>query len=267
MALIGCLLATAVQISRYMSSTVWILASTTPIHPHNTACDDYFSVHSAVSNTVVLETRSSEFVGSLPEGRGSEYRRMKLIGGQAHHFELAVVTIVFPLKIDPAVFDVDETTVRDGHAMSVTTYVIEYLLWTGERTFGVDHPFDPLGFCHLSGRKRWLHEAAPGYPKNSRLPLLNAVCRELRNRRRNSRDRTRTGRKKSGLQEIHRLPSGDKPPRLALHSGGADGDTRAHNTLSTEATHVQVFYPFHPLHGSTLRVICRPKTSDGAVTA
>jgi len=31
MALIGCLLAIIVQISRYMSSTVWILASTTPI--------------------------------------------------------------------------------------------------------------------------------------------------------------------------------------------------------------------------------------------
>ena len=50
------------------------------------------------------------------------------------------------------------------------------------------------------------------------------------------------------------------------HSERGDDDTRAHNTLSAEATHVQVFYPFHPLHGSTLRVICRPKTGDGAVT-
>ena len=31
MALIGCLFAIAVQISRYMSSTVWIFALTTPI--------------------------------------------------------------------------------------------------------------------------------------------------------------------------------------------------------------------------------------------
>jgi hypothetical protein len=45
-----------------------------------------------------------------------------------------------------------------------------------------------------------------------------------------------------------------------------DAHTRAHNTLSAEATHVQVFYPFHPLHGKTLRVICRPKAGDGAVT-
>jgi len=50
------------------------------------------------------------------------------------------------------------------------------------------------------------------------------------------------------------------------HNAHGDGDSRAHNTLSAEATHVQVFYPFHPLHGSTLRVICRPKSGDGAVT-
>ena len=40
--------------------------------------------------------------------------------------------------------------------------------------------------------------------------------------------------------------------------------TRTHNTLSAESTHVQVFYPFHPLHGSTLQVVRRPKRGDGA---
>ena len=54
--------------------------------------------------------------------------------------------------------------------------------------------------------------------------------------------------------------------RRGRGSAGAGDDTCAHNTLSAEATHVQIFYPFHPLHGSTLRVICRPKTGDGAVT-
>ena len=43
----------------------------------------------------------------------------------------------------------------------------------------------------------------------------------------------------------------------------ADDATHAHNTLS--ADHVQVFYPFHPLHGATLRVLRRPKRGDGAV--
>ena len=61
--------------------------------------------------------------------------------------------------------------------------------------------------------------------------------------------------------------SGQATGRLpARQSEYADGDTHAHSTLSAKATHVQVFYPFHPLHGSTLRVICRPRTGDGAVT-
>ena len=41
--------------------------------------------------------------------------------------------------------------------------------------------------------------------------------------------------------------------------------THAHNTLSADNTDVQVFYPFHPLHGVTLRILRRPKRGDGAV--
>jgi len=49
-------------------------------------------------------------------------------------------------------------------------------------------------------------------------------------------------------------------------NGHAGGTTVAHNTLSADAAHVQVFYPFHPLHGYRLRVIRRPQRSDGAVS-
>src|SRR5215510_16105629 len=41
--------------------------------------------------------------------------------------------------------------------------------------------------------------------------------------------------------------------------------THAHNTLSADNTDVQVFYPFHPLHGVTLQILRRPKRGDGAV--
>ena len=44
-----------------------------------------------------------------------------------------------------------------------------------------------------------------------------------------------------------------------------DGGTRAHNTLSTDSLDVRVFYPFHPLHRATLRILRRPKREDGAV--
>ena len=49
-------------------------------------------------------------------------------------------------------------------------------------------------------------------------------------------------------------------------SGHGDDDTHGHNTLSAEATEVKVFYPFHPLHGSTLQIQRRPKRGDGAAS-
>ena len=44
-----------------------------------------------------------------------------------------------------------------------------------------------------------------------------------------------------------------------------DDGTHPHNTLSAANTAVQVFYPFHPLHGATLQILRRPKRGDGAV--
>ena len=45
-----------------------------------------------------------------------------------------------------------------------------------------------------------------------------------------------------------------------------DEHIRAHNTLFAESNEVRVFYPFHPLHGSTLQIVRRPKRGDGAVS-
>jgi hypothetical protein len=50
------------------------------------------------------------------------------------------------------------------------------------------------------------------------------------------------------------------------HSGREDDDTHAHNTLSAEDAQVQVFYPFHPLHGVTVQILRKPKRGDGAVS-
>ena len=49
--------------------------------------------------------------------------------------------------------------------------------------------------------------------------------------------------------------------RSCAHAGGG---THAQNTLSTETTEVQVYYPFHPLHGLTVQIQRRPKRGDGA---
>jgi hypothetical protein len=53
--------------------------------------------------------------------------------------------------------------------------------------------------------------------------------------------------------------------RQERRNGHEDGDIVTHNTLSADVTHVEVFYPFHPLHGYRLRVLRKPKKSDGAV--
>ena len=55
-------------------------------------------------------------------------------------------------------------------------------------------------------------------------------------------------------------------PRPVLRSGCAGESIVTHNTPSADATHVRVFYPFHPLHGYSLRVLRRPKRGDGAVS-
>ena len=52
-----------------------------------------------------------------------------------------------------------------------------------------------------------------------------------------------------------------RPARSCAHAGGG---THAQNTLSTETTEVKVYYPFHPLHGSTVQIQRRPKRGDGA---
>ena len=53
--------------------------------------------------------------------------------------------------------------------------------------------------------------------------------------------------------------------RPGPRNAGGDGAIVTHNTLSADITHVQVFYPFHPLHGYSLRVVRKPKKGDGAV--
>ena len=54
--------------------------------------------------------------------------------------------------------------------------------------------------------------------------------------------------------------------RRARRSECGDAGPDAHNTLSTDATHVRVFYPFHPLYGYRLRVSRNPKRGDGAAS-
>src|SRR5262249_27176439 len=53
--------------------------------------------------------------------------------------------------------------------------------------------------------------------------------------------------------------------RRAPRSEGGDAGTHAQNTLSANNPHVEVFYPFHPLRGTSLQMLRKPKRGDGAV--
>ena len=65
---------------------------------------------------------------------------------------------------------------------------------------------------------------------------------------------------------VRQPPRQDRYSRARLLHPFGDAGIRAHNTLSPETTHVQVFYPFHPLHGATLQIVRKPKRGDGAVS-
>src|SRR4030081_272819 len=69
-----------------------------------------------------------------------------------------------------------------------------------------------------------------------------------------------------GMPSLSTLSGGRRlQSAKAGNRGGWGTAPHAHNTLSADNTDVQVFYPFHPLHGVTLRILRRPKRGDGAV--
>src|SRR6201981_946726 len=70
---------------------------------------------------------------------------------------------------------------------------------------------------------------------------------------RNRRASTLTCTRKLEREATHRALSSESPPPGTIMCTCADN------------TDVQVFYPFHPLHGVTLRILRRPKRGDGAV--
>ena len=78
-----------------------------------------------------------------------------------------------------------------------------------------------------------------------------------------------TTRVRAGRSQACKAPSGCRRARVRRqgpHNADVDDDIHGHNTLSAETTEVTVFYPFHPLRGSTLQIQRRPKRADGAVS-
>src|SRR5580692_12484683 len=130
---------------------------------------------------------------------------------QIHDLDLAVVAIILPMKLHLAVVDIDQAVVGDGHAMRISAHVVKHLLWSGERAFGVYHPFRFLCTGDLRGESVRIAKD-PREAKNCSFPELNASSMRSRKRRRKRRDSTRTERKNRARQRIQRCPSADNPP-------------------------------------------------------
>ena len=59
---------------------------------------------------------------------------------QRHGAVLAVVGIVFPSKSDLGIADTDQAMIRDRDAVRVASQVMEYVVRSTERPFGVHDP-------------------------------------------------------------------------------------------------------------------------------
>lgn len=135
----------------------------------------------------------------------------ELVGVERHGLRPAVMPIILPTERDPIVGHADQSGIGDRDAMGVATEIGQHLLRPAEGRLGIDDPFEAADLGKLaverSGRRQFGEML-----KKLNLPASYAVRSSSRKSRRNRRDRTRTGRKKPGLQEIQCVPSGDSPP-------------------------------------------------------
>src|SRR5260221_1885063 len=79
-----------------------------------------------------------------PGGKAwSRKRRMNSSTSRVITLELdaSLVSIIFPLEGDAAVFQGQQALVGNGDAMSIAAEIFQHLLRTAKRRLGVDHPF------------------------------------------------------------------------------------------------------------------------------
>jgi hypothetical protein len=90
----------------------------------------------AVSEETVI-TNPPESVGQNVEQKAPN----EFLRGQAHGSDPTSMPVVLPLKTDLIVIHGEQAIVRNRDAVGVTSHVVEDLLWSGKRAFGVDDPF------------------------------------------------------------------------------------------------------------------------------
>jgi len=66
----------------------------------------------------------------------------ELVGVERHCLGFVADAVILPAEADAAVLAGEETTIGDGDAMGIAAEIVEHLLGSAERAFGVDDPGD-----------------------------------------------------------------------------------------------------------------------------
>ena len=117
--------------------------------------------------------------------------------------------------------------------MRIAADVIKHLLRPGKRRFGVDDPFSVLQGA-MKERNSWASCRCSREPKKRSLPKSKAFSKYFKNKPRNRRDKTRTGRRKPGRQEIQRTPSLWRP--RDVEADPADWSPNNRNRIDLEGS-------------------------------
>lgn len=133
------------------------------------------------------------------------------MGIERHELRPAAAAIIPPAERDAIVGHADQPGIGDSDTMSVAAEIGKHLFRSTEGRLGIDHPVKVARLGQQAGEGSGSVRPAIS-PKNLRPCASKAARSSSRKRRRNRRDSTRTGKKKHGLHEIQRVPSGETPP-------------------------------------------------------
>jgi hypothetical protein len=126
----------------------------------------------------------------------------EFLRAQGHCLDLVTPAIIFPPAADLTVFDVEQSVIGDGDAMDITANVVEYLLGSGERSFGKVATialFQGVR-CRVNADRSCNGSSVP---KNRSLQASNVFSSDSRNSRRNREDRTRTVKRSQAISKTN----------------------------------------------------------------
>ena len=175
-------------------------------HPKKLAAAGELPRTMAIAEQAVIANAMKPLGQDMQEEAADE-----LIGGEGHVFLSIVVAIVFPSEADPAVVDVTQAIVGNGDAMGISPDVFEDLLRSCEGRLGKDDPLGSSQRSKILPERATISQGLQG-GKEPQRPDVEGLLQVFQEQTTKEGESTRTGRKNAGRQEIHRPPSGERPP-------------------------------------------------------